>query len=160
MPDDPNLTRIEKAWLRFVRGQREALVFHADDRPLDQYLTLRDEALALVESGEFLYDLRRAWDDLAGSDTAAPPTNAANVSQRRVLDLVVLELESSAREVEIARQLTPTDPDQRKGWFKKILSRGSTVTGSVKDIFDDVLKKYPLLKGGLTAFRELLDLFK
>jgi hypothetical protein len=28
------------------------------------------------------------------------------------------------------------------------------------DIFESFINKYPLLKGGLTVFRELLDLFK
>jgi len=158
VPDDPNLTRIEDAWLRFVRSLRDVLVFQADDRPLDQYLAFRDEVLALVESGEFLAELRAVWTEATATEST-PPT-AAQISKRRVFNLAILELESSAREVEIAKLLPASDPEQRKGWFRKILGRGSIVTGSVKDIFEDFIKKYPLLKGGITAFRELLDLFK
>lgn len=145
--------------LRFVRNVRDILVFQADDRPLDQYLAFRDEALALVESNEFLVELNKIWQEA----TAAPGSTQLTpeqVSQRRIVDLAILELESSAREMEIAKLAPATDPEQRKGWFRKALSRGSTVTGSVKDIFEDLIKKYPLLKGGLTVFRELLDLFK
>jgi DNA-binding beta-propeller fold protein YncE len=75
-------------------------------------------------------------------------------------NLAILELESSAREMEIAKLLPASESEQRKGWFRNALSRGSTVTRSVKDILEDFIKKYPLLKGGFTVFRELLDLFK
>lgn len=158
MPDDLNLSRIENAWLRFVRNVRDILVFQADDRPLDQYLAFRDEALALVESNEFLAELNNIWTDATapGSTQLTPE----QVSQRRVVNLAILELESSAREMEIAKLLPAIEPEQRKGWFRKALGRGSTVTGSVKDILEDFIKKYPLLKGGFTVFRELLDLFK
>jgi hypothetical protein len=158
MPDNPNLTRVENAWLGFVRSHRDGLVFDADDRPLDQYLALRDEVLALVESGEFLADLRAAWTEATVPEVTSP--TPAQITQRRIVNLAILELESSAREAEIAKQLASSEPEQRKGWLRKMLDRGSIVTGSVKDIFEDFMKKYPLLKGGLTAFRELLDLFK
>lgn len=158
MPDDPNLSRIENAWLRFVRNVRDILVFQPDDRPLDQYLAFRDEALALVESNEFVAELKNIWIEATAPASTQPTPE--QVSQRRVANVAILELESSSREIEIAKLSPTSEPEQRKGWFRKALSRGSTVTGSVKDIFDDFIKKYPLLKGGLTVFRELLDLFK
>ena len=41
-----------------------------------------------------------------------------------------------------------------------IVGRASTDTGSVQDILEEILKRYPSLKGGLTVLRELFDLFK
>jgi len=80
MPNDPQLSRMENAWLKFVRNLRDVLVVQSDDRPLDQYLAFRDQVLELVESQDFLAE--------------------------------------------------------------------------------DFIKNYPLLKGGITLFRELLNLFK
>ena len=158
MPDDPSLSRIENAWLRFVRNVRDILVFQANDRPLDQYLAFRDEALALVESSDFLADLKNIWTEATTPESKQPTPE--QVSHRRVVNLAILELESSAREMEIAKLAPASEPEQRNVWFRKALSRGSIVTGSVKDIFEDFIKKYPLLRGGLTVLRELLDLFK
>jgi hypothetical protein len=158
VPDEPPLTRIENAWLRFVRNLRDVLVVQSDDRPLDQYLTFRDETLALVESAEFLAELRAAWFDATGGDS--PKAYPPQAAQRKIVNLVILELESSAREAEIAKQLFTNEPEQREASLRKAVGRGSTVTGSVKDIFEDFMKKNPLLKGGITVFRELLDLFK
>jgi hypothetical protein len=83
VPDDPNLSRIENAWLRFVRNVRDILVFQADDRPLDQYLAFRDEALALVESNEFLAELKNIWTEATALESTQ--LTPQQVSQRRVV---------------------------------------------------------------------------
>ena len=153
MPDS-NLTPIEVAWVKFVHHLSDLLVIQPDDRPLDQYLRFRDEVLALVTSDEFLQELKENWPGQTGSAVSPVPDKRA-----RTANLVLLELDSSIRAVEVAKTLPATDPE-RKDWFRKLLGRGSTVTGSVADILEDVFSNYPLLKGGLTVFRELLDLFK
>jgi hypothetical protein len=153
MPD-ANLTPLEVAWLDFVNNLSDLLAIQPDDRPLDQYLRFRDEVLALVKSDEFLQELKVNWPSGAGATVQPVPDKSAIIA-----NLVVLELDSSARAIEVAKTLPATDPE-RKEWFRKLLGRGSTVTGSVKDILEHVLSNHPLLKGGLTVFRELLDLFK
>jgi len=158
MPNDPQLSRMENAWLKFVRNLRDVLVVQSDDRPLDQYLAFRDQVLELVESQDFLAELKAVWTESTAEGYTKPTQQ--QVSQRRVVGLALLELESSAHEAEIAKGIPTTDIEQRKIWFRKALGRASTVAGSVKDIFEDFIKNYPLLKGGITLFRELLNLFK
>jgi hypothetical protein len=147
----PNTMPIEGAWLNFVHSLSDLLVIQPDDRPLDQYLRFRDEVLALVKSTDFLQDLKKSWPVEATTAKPAIPLQIAN--------LVLLELESSAKAAEVAKTLQATDAE-RKTWFRTLLGRGSTVTGSVADILEKVLSDYPLVKGGLIVFRELLDLFK
>jgi hypothetical protein len=81
---DPNLSRIENAWLSFVRNMRDILVLQTDDRPLDQYLAFRDEALALVESNEFLVDLKNIWTEATAPESTQPTPE--QVSQRTIVN--------------------------------------------------------------------------
>jgi hypothetical protein len=158
MPD-PDLKSIENVWRKFVETMAHVLVMQPDDRPLDQYLAFRDEVLTLVTSNEFLTQLKAIWPvgETGGrAEKAVPDWEKIDT---RIANLVLLEIESSARAAEVAKTAQGTD-DERKERFNKILGRGSTVTGSVQDILKNILDKYPLLKGGLTVFRELLDIFK
>ena len=84
MSADPNLSRIENAWLSFVRNMRDILVLQTDDRPLDQYLAFRDEALALVESNEFLVDLKNIWTEATAPESTQPTPE--QVSQRTIVN--------------------------------------------------------------------------
>lgn len=143
MPDEPTQTPIETAWLSFSNAVRLLLVPLPDDRPMDQFLAFRDEVMALVQSPAFLTDLQTAW--AAFTDTPKLEVGKA----------LVMELEAFARAVEVART-TATSKKEKKGWFRKLLGKSSTVAGSVKDIIDGLP---PLAKGGITLFRQLVDLF-
>lgn len=44
----PEPTPIEIAWLNYVKSVQILLVPQEDDRPLDQYLPLRDAVMTLV----------------------------------------------------------------------------------------------------------------
>lgn len=62
MPDYSTLPEPQGDWLRFVDSLRVLLVHQLDDRPLDQFLPLRDAVLALVSSQEFLDGLKSRMD--------------------------------------------------------------------------------------------------
>ena len=69
---------------------------------------------------------------------------------------LILELNAFSRAVEVA-QATEKTEGGFKGWISKWLGRASTVTGSVKDILDNLP---PYAKNAITLFKELIDIFK
>jgi len=143
MPDNPNLTPIQAAWRNFTNSVRELLVPQPDDRPLDQYLEFRDTVLGLVESDQVLQELDQAWGP------------ATDPHLRGIDNVLLLELNAFPRMVEVA-QATQKPEEQKQGWGK-MLSRASTISGSVKDLLDNLP---PYARGALTLLGELLDLFK
>ena|SRR5947208_9202023 len=143
MPDRLNLTPVQEAWLIFTDACRLLLGPQSDDRPLDQYLAFRDRVLALVQGDAFLGELETGW-----SSANKPPTEVA--------DALLLELTVFSRAVEVANT-TATSDQEKKGWFRRLLSKGSTVAGSVDELIKDLP---PLAKGGIKLFRELVDLFR
>ncbi len=66
-----------------------------------------------------------------------------------------MELQAFPLAVEVAEKTAKEEG--KKGWWRKILGRASTTTGSVKDLSDNLP---PYAKGALTLFKELIDLFK
>ncbi len=60
MPENLIYTPIQSAWMDLTIGVRGLLVPQLDDRPLDQYLVLRDNVLALAQSPQFLAELQAA----------------------------------------------------------------------------------------------------
>ena len=143
MPD-PNLTPIQGAWIKFTDSTRLLLTPQSDDRPLDQFLQLRDSVFTLVQGPAFLTDLQSVWPAF----TDQP--------RKEVGDLLLMELEAFPRALEVANATATAESDKKK-WFNRLLGRASTVTGSVGDILDNLP---PLAKGGIKLFTELLDLFK
>jgi hypothetical protein len=142
MPDDSNLTPIQTAWRNVVNSVRSLLGPQPDERPLDKFLTFRDAVLAVVENDQFLADLDEEW----ASFTDFPKSDNG--------DALILELNAFQRSVEVA-QATQKPEEQKQGW-QKMLSRASTVSGSVQGL--DTLPSYT--KGALTLFGELLALFE
>ncbi len=145
MPEPSGRSEIRVAWLAFAQSTGALLVPSPDDRPLDQFLPFRDKVLALVQSEAFLKDLDAAWITFS--------TNSPN---GEVSDALLMELRAFPFSVEVAKATAPAAPES-KGWWTKMFGRASTVTGSVKDLVDNLP---PLAKGGITLFKELVDLFK
>ena len=144
MQDNVERTPIQIAWLNYVKAVQVLLVPQVDDRPLDQYLAFRDAVLHLVQSQKFLMELNMGW---------TPPNQSPE--QAEIKQVFLLELEAFPRAVEVVQ--ATTKPEESKGSWKHWLGRASTVCGSAKDLKED-LPWYA--KEGLTAFKELIDVFK
>jgi hypothetical protein len=119
MPDNPNSTPIQSAWLGFTDSLRVIIVPRPDDRPLDQYLRFRDDVFALVEGPDFLSGLQSAW------------TPFTDVPLRPLGDLLLAELHAYPLAMEVA-QMQEKAGGEDKGWISKWLGRASTITGSEK----------------------------
>jgi hypothetical protein len=146
MPNNVERTPIQTAWINYVRSVRLLLVPQADDRPLDQYLSFKNAVLALVESEQFLNELNANWPP-KGRPPAALLTGAG--------EALILELQAFPLAMEVAQ--ASERAEEKKAWWKRMLDRASTTTGSVKDLLEN-LPGYA--KSALTLFRELLDLFR
>ncbi len=143
MPNDDIYT-IKIAWMDFTNSVRFLLVPIPDDRPMDQYLAFRDKVLSMVQDQKFLNEIQQAWPSL----TDAPKIGIG--------EALLMELKAFPLALEVAKA-TEKDSRESKKWFSKWLGRASTVSGSVKDLVDN-LPGYA--KSAITLFNELLDLFK
>lgn len=143
MPELANLTPIQAAWISFAESVQGLLVAQPDDRPLDQYVEFRNQVMKLVRSDEFVTAL------------IIPVRTGATASLTSIDDALLAELRAFPRAVGIAGDLE-TAPE-RPRWFKRLLGRAGTVAGSVKDLLENAP---PLVKNGLTLFKELVALFK
>jgi hypothetical protein len=145
IPNDTNQAPIQIAWINYVSSVKLLLGPQINDRPLDQFLTFRDNVYAIVLDRRFLDELREG---------SYRPSNMPEIQ-----DALLLELQSFSRAVEIAKmeENQSKSKKQRTDLMQKLLGRASTVTGSVSDIFENLP---PLAKNGLTLFKELIDLFR
>jgi len=82
---DPNLPPIQGAWIKFTDSIRLLLTPQFDDRPLDQFLQLRDSVFTLIQGPAFLTDLQSVWP--AFTDHPG----------KEVGDLLLMELEAFPR---------------------------------------------------------------
>lgn len=137
-------TPMGDAWLDYTDSVLLLLVPQQDDRALDQYMEFRDNVYKIVQGDLFLHELNQAW-----SRFYEPPNAEIGAA-------LLIELKSFSRSIESARA-TEDPSDESKGWIKKWLGRASTVTGSVKDIVENLP---PYAKNGITLFKELVDIFK
>jgi len=139
-----------EAWVNFINSLKILLVPLPDERGMDQYLPFRDEVLKHVLSPTFVEQLEFYWASHLNDNNDA-------------FSLLLMELKAFplAVEVEAAQAANAatevTEEKKKKSWIKRWLGRGSTVTGSVKDIMNDLPG---FAKNGLTILKELLDLFK
>jgi hypothetical protein len=145
MSDNIQRTPIQIAWINFTKSVQVLLGPQTDDRPLDQYLSFRDAVLTLVQNEQFLKGLNEAWESFT-ADT--PPLT-------EIRDALLLELQAFPLAVEVAKGTEK--PEEAKGWRSKMLGQASMVSGSVKDLLQNLP---PYVKSGLTLFEELIDLFK
>jgi len=143
---------IKAPWLGFTKSLRVLLVVQPDDRLLDQYIPLRDHVLMLVESQDFLRELHSAWA------TAFVSGNYFVPGSELIGDAIRMELQSFSQASEVA-QATQV-PDVASKERKKLIGRGSTTVGSIKDLLEQIGDMNLFLKGGLTLLKELLDFFK
>ncbi|MBK9316768.1 MAG: hypothetical protein IPM55_21360 [Acidobacteria bacterium] len=148
MPENNEQSDIQIAWIKYVKSVQILLVPQVDDRPFDQYLAFRDSVLALVLSQRFLKELNEGW---GLPDTTLPETT----SPTEIRQVLLQEIQAFPLAVEVAQ--ATQKPEESKAWWSKMLSRASTVSGSVKDIVDNLP---PYAKHSLTLFKELIDLFK
>ena len=144
MPNDAGYTDIQSVWMGYTNSVRILLVPIPDDRPMDQYLAFRDKVILMVQDQKFLNELQQAWPSI----TDAPKTEIG--------EALLMELKAFPLALEVAKA-TEKDTREFKGWFGRWLGRASTVTGSVKDLVDN-LPAYA--KGAITLFKELIDLFR
>ena len=133
-------------WKKFCEDLRSLLVTRKDARMLDQYLELRNKAIEIVTSDEFLKDMENFVKE--------PPLGG----DKNVIEALDLEIKAFSKSKEIA--FTIGNPYKKKQWWKKwgrgLLGQASIVNGSVKDNIGDS----PKLKAGLTLFGEVIDIFK
>ena len=140
-----------KTWQRFVNALTQHLGAQPDDRSLDQFLGFRDGVLTLVQDPPFTSNLESCLKE------ASSTSDDTSGDRNRILNLLQLELDATARAGEVTLSLPETE---EKSGLRRMLGRGSTAVKSLKDILEAFLQKYPLLKGGLTLFGELLDIYK
>jgi hypothetical protein len=140
---DENGTPAQVAWLNYVHAVQSLLVPQTDDRPLDQYLAFRDAVVALAVSEQFLREVNVAWNP-------TPPDPQAEIKAA-----LLLELQSFPRAMEVSA--ATSKPEEAKGWWRNMLGRASTVSGSVKDLLENLP---PYAKNCLTLFKELIEIFK
>lgn len=143
MPESTNIPLIQIAWINFTKSVEILLVPQADDRPLDQYLAFKNTVLELVQNEQFFVDLNSVW------------TPFTDFPKKKIGDALIMELQAFPLAMEVAK--TTEKPEDAKKWWKSMLCRVSTVSGSVKDLVDTLP---PYAKGALTLFKELIDLFK
>ena len=141
MTNEISQTPIQIAWLNFTKSVQILLVPQVDDRPLDQYLSFREEVLALVQNEHFLNDLNVGM---------GPPPEPSGI-----VNALLAELRAFPLAVEVAQ--TTGKPEETKSWWGKMLSRASTTVGSVQDLMQNLP---PYAKSALILFKELIDLFK
>lgn len=153
MPNNVEQTAIQIAWIKYVKSVQILLVPQIDDRPLDQYLAFRDSVLDFVQGERFLAELNEAWGPPDGSPfPSSPPPYYPLPEIRRAL---LQEIQAFPLAVEVAQ--ATQKPGESKGWWGKMLNRASTVSGSVKDLMDNLP---PYGRNAITLFKELIDLFK
>jgi len=146
MPDNIQQTPIQITWINYVKGVQVLLVPQSDDRPLDQYLPFRDAVLGLVQSEQFLKELNEAWP---------PRSPSGNFQLTEIGDVLLLELRAFPHAVEVAQ--ATGKPEETKGFWRRMLGRASTTSGSLQDILTELP---PYAKMSLTLFKEVIDLFK
>ncbi|GAX60129.1 hypothetical protein SCALIN_C05_0214 [Candidatus Scalindua japonica] len=138
-----NYPEFKIAWMNFTKSVRLLLVPQQDDRPLDQYLDFRDSVFVIVESENFLDKLQEAWRPFT------------DISQKEVGEALIKELKAFPRAIEVAETIEKSTTES-KGHINRWLGRASIVTGSVKDLLDNV----PYVKSAITLFEELISMFK
>lgn len=145
MPNGITRTPIQIAWLNFTKSVQVFLVPQPDDRPLDQFLSFRDAVLSLVQGESFLTQFNQSWT----------PEDEKKNSPAEIKDALLMEIQAFPLAVEVAR--ATSKPEESKGWWKTMLGRASTVSGSVKDLMEHLP---PSAKQARTLFKELIDLFR
>jgi hypothetical protein len=68
---------------------------------------------------------------------------------------LLLELESFSRAMEVSE--ATSKPEETKGWWRNMLGRASTVSGSVKDLLENLP---PHAKNCLTLLEEVIEYLK
>jgi len=156
MPADTERTTIQIAWTNFAMSAQVLLVPRTDDRPLDQYLSFRDAALALVQSEQFLYELNTAWGSLMNPEVG--PRSA----QGEPLPLPTKHQERTSLGTSSVSARGRSSSKDWGGGAGKVrveedVGSASTVSGSIKDLVENLP---PYAKSALTIFKELIDVFK
>jgi hypothetical protein len=139
---------VKSLWQAFVRAVRSVLDGLPEHRHQDQYLRVKEAALALAESPGVAEDVE------LGYRRAAVGANNEPLAGAGAAEVVVLELESFPLAVQVhgaEEKAGSAEPGARK----RLRSAARTVLGSVTDVF----KLTDLGKGAATVTREALELW-
>ena len=137
MPNETQQTPIQIAWINYVNAVQTLLGPQIDDRSLYQFFGFRDAVLNLVNGEQFLTDLNTAWLSLSDHQPYA------------IGNALLLELEAFPRAAEVVQATMKSE--EGKGWWRTMLGRASTVSGSVKDLMENLP---PNAKNALTLFKD------
>ena len=149
-PDD-----VGSWWKRFIQSLRSLTQPLAEHRHEDQFLRVRDAALALGESEEMVRDIRAAYTKAL---TVMPPP-LTNEQPRHPEGLeppaaiVAIELQSFTHAVEIHEAAVKAG-SAKPGALDSLRRIGKTVLESVGEIFE----LSPWGKGVLHVLKEILEL--
>ena len=114
---NPNATSpIQIAWTEFVDCSIELMGPQENDRPLDQYLVLRDKILILVNGEEFLSELNESWNSLQNVkrsiDEQYNVTNSNYLVD--VAETLLLELQAFAKSAEVFKEIEANKDKEKK----------------------------------------------
>jgi hypothetical protein len=144
-PSPPKPSEFRLAWMRFTDSVKPLLVAVPDDRPLDQFLPFREKVYSIIQGKEFLEELDKSW--IVYTDYPLHETGQA----------LLMEMNAFTFAAEVAKETEPLEETTKKTWMGRLLGKASVVTGSVKDIISDLP---PMVKNGITLFKEAIDIFK
>lgn len=91
-------------WKKFCEDLQSLLVTRKDARMLDQYLELRDKAMEIVTSDEFLEDM------------ANFAIGRSQEGDKNIIETLELEMKAFSKSKEIA--FTIGNPYKKKQWWK------------------------------------------
>lgn len=152
------------AWRNFISKAKEIFSGTPDDDPLNQLSIYRDHVLKLLSDREFEMVIDNAFDSLANAEkhhnvesgNHYPNFDYSMKSRHEIANGLDLEIRSFCLAYE-ADKMRQSEILGNKNFSNRWISRMSIVSGSVKDIFDDM----PFYaKSALTLFGELCELFK
>jgi len=149
------MAEFEEAWKKFIYNMGDLISSRKDDATLKPFEGFQRSVLDFALEERFVKQLGDEWEEMYKSHQNNQGAKA-----------LLMEIQAFSESVDAHRN------QRRKRWtigwlFKykwkefaeklKLISRGSTVIGSVKDIF----KNLPdWAKITLTLFKELADIFK
>lgn len=148
MPGIRSEAEVKSHWERFVRALRSLLTELPEHRHQDQFLDVKEAALALAESPAMANEIADGYRRAVLGTNNEPAPAAADV-----VDVVVLELQAFPRAVGV-HEAKKKSGRAKTGAGKSLREAAKTILGSVGDLFK--LTDYG--KGVLTVVKEALDL--
>jgi hypothetical protein len=146
MPGTRTHDEIKSSWKGFVRVLRSLLSGLPEHRHQDQFLRVKEAALALAETEEMSAAIAEGYQTAVGASNALPLQSAR--------DVVAMELEALPLAVEVHHAEEKAGV-AKAGAGKRLRGAAKTILGSVGDVF----KLTDPGKSVLCVMKEALDLF-